>query len=80
MINLDFLDELAQKLEQILPPSFHEARQDIKENFKLVLETYFKKMNLVTAEEFHRQVKILEEMQKKILQLEEKLNQKKFLN
>lgn len=75
MLNLQSLDELANKLSQSLPPSLKEAKDDMKENFKVILQSGFAKMNLVTREEFDKQTALLRKAQEKLTLLEQRLNQ-----
>ncbi|MCD6047657.1 MAG: hypothetical protein K0S08_1304 [Gammaproteobacteria bacterium] len=75
MINLDSLDNLAHKLSQALPPSLKETKKDIEENFKVILQATFAKMNLVTREEFDRQTALLEKAREKLAALEKKLDE-----
>lgn len=75
MFNLEALDDLAHKLSQILPPSFKETKKDLEENFKIILQAGFKKMNLVTREEFDKQTALLQKAQEKLKQLEKHLNE-----
>ena len=44
-------------------------------NFKLILQTSFAKMNLVTREEFDNQTALLKKAQEKLLVLEKKINE-----
>ncbi len=75
MFNLDTLDDLAHKLSQALPPSLKEAKKDVEENFKIILQAGFSKMNLVTREEFDKQTALLHQARKKLAELEQRLNE-----
>jgi BMFP domain-containing protein YqiC len=77
MINLELLDELASKLSKVLPPSLKETKEDLKQNFKLILQASFTKMNLVTREEFDKQTALLQKAREKLTVLEAKIEQKK---
>ena len=76
MINLELLDELANKLSKVLPPSLKETKEDLKQNFKLILQASFTKMNLVTREEFDKQTALLQKAREKLNLLEAKIEEK----
>ena len=74
MMNFDTLDELANKLSNALPASLKEAKNDLKENFKVILQATLAKMNLVTREEFDKQTALLRKAQEKLTALEKKIS------
>jgi BMFP domain-containing protein YqiC len=68
-----FLNELAQKLCDALPPGLHTMKKDVEKNFHAVLQSTFNKLDLVTREEFDTQTKVLARSRKKIEDLEMKI-------
>ncbi len=59
MFNSQLFDDLSKKLYEILPQSAQQFEQDIKDQFKSVLQAAFAHLDLVTREEFDVQVKVL---------------------
>lgn len=75
-----FIDDLAQRLADALPPGLHALRNDIERNFNAVLRARLEKLDLVTRDEFDAQVRVLtrsraklEELEKKFAELEQRL-------
>ncbi len=75
MEKLKFLNELAQKLCDALPPGLHTMKKDVEKNFHAVLQSAFNKLDLVTREEFDTQTKVLARSRKKIENLEIKIKE-----
>lgn len=76
-----FIDDLAQRLANALPPGLHSLRQDIEHNFNAVLRARLDKLDLVTRDEFDAQTRVLarsraklEELERKIAELEQRLS------
>lgn len=60
------LDDLAHKLADAVPPGLRAARDDMKNNFRVLLQSAFNKMDLVTREEFDVQAKVLARSREKL--------------
>lgn len=78
-----FIDELLAKITTALPEDLQGLKDDTCKNIKVVLQSAFEKMELVTREDFEVQKKILARTQENIQQLtqevqrlEEKLSEK----
>lgn len=69
------LEDLANKLYANLPKNLQGIEQDIKQQFKEVLQTAFTHLDLVTREEFDVQVKVLARSREKIDVLEKTVDQ-----
>jgi Uncharacterized protein conserved in bacteria len=76
-----FIDDLAQRLAAALPPGLHALRNDIEHNFNAVLRARLEKLDLVTRDEFDAQARVLarsrarlEELERKIAELEQRLS------
>ncbi len=81
MKNPNFLNDLASRLCDALPPQLKAMKKDVEKNFHLILQTAFTKMDLVTREEFDAQTKVLARSRKKIENLEERIKElEKFLD
>ena len=64
MIDLSQIDDLARRLSSLVPPSLRqplssEARAELQQNFKSVLQAGLGKLDLVTREEFDVQRAVL---------------------
>ena len=70
MIDARTLDELAQKLAGLVPPSLVEARADLAANFRAALQSGLRSLDLVTREEFDVQRAVLLRTREKIEELE----------
>ena len=77
------LDELTDKLVNLLPKGVLDVQKDIEKNVRALLQSTFTKMDLVTREEFDVQSAVLartreklEQLEKQIAELESKYSQK----
>jgi BMFP domain-containing protein YqiC len=70
MIGMKALDDLAQRLTDLLPPGMDQARADIEKNMKAALQAGFSKLDLVTREEFDVQRAVLLRTREKLALLE----------
>lgn len=69
------IEDLAKKLYGSLPKNVQVIEEDIKQQFKEILQTAFTHLDLVTREEFDVQVKVLARSREKIEALEKTVNQ-----
>lgn len=70
MFDTKTLDDLAQRLANVLPPGMQAFQDEVKKNFQAVLQSTFAKMDLVTREEFDVQSAVLERTRLKLEALE----------
>lgn len=70
------LDELVDKLGQVLPPGAADLKADFDKNAKATLQSALAKMDLVTREEFDIQVALLERTREKLDKLEKLIEEK----
>jgi len=81
MKDKNFLNDLIEKLGDVLPGNLQEIKQDIKKNFNVVLLSAFDKLELVTRKEFDTQVKVLARSRQKIELLETRVTElEKIIN
>ncbi len=73
MIQIQNIDELAQRLAALVPPGMREAQADLAANFRSVLQSGLRTLDLVTREEFDVQRCVLLRTREKIEQLEQQL-------
>ena len=70
------LKELIDNISELLPKNTSEIKQDFKDNLKILLNDYLKRIDVVTREEFDVQSSVLAKTRKKLDDLEDKLSQK----
>lgn len=73
MINHKTLDDITQKISDMLPDSVGAMTDDLRNNIRAILEASLSKMNLVTREEFDVQSELLARTQERISELEKQL-------
>jgi BMFP domain-containing protein YqiC len=71
LIDLRKIEDLVERISKVLPPGANELRTEVRENIKLVLESSFARMNLVTREEFDAQSALLRRTREKLDELEQ---------
>jgi BMFP domain-containing protein YqiC len=79
MKNFDFLNDMAKKLCDALPPGLQTMKKDMEKNFHVVLQNTFSKLDLITREEFDAQTKVLSRTRKKVEALEVELKKLEHL-
>ncbi|MBH44697.1 MAG: hypothetical protein CMD88_04500 [Gammaproteobacteria bacterium] len=73
MIESKALIELIEKINKLMPKNGDTLRSDFKENIKILIEEYIKKMNLITKEEFDVQKEVLLKTRLKLEEIEKKI-------
>lgn len=80
MLNPKMLDEMSKKVSEILAQS---PAKDIEKNARALLASLFARLDLITREEFDVQQEALKrtrdklaEMEKRVAELEQRLNKK----
>ncbi|HEV7777052.1 MAG TPA: accessory factor UbiK family protein [Luteibacter sp.] len=67
------IDQLAERLASLVPPGLAQARADLHANFKDVLAQGLRRLDLVTREEFDVQRLLLARTREKLEQLEQRV-------
>jgi BMFP domain-containing protein YqiC len=70
MVDFKAIDELAQRLSDLLPPGMQEAGGDLQKNFRAALQAGLGRLDLVTREEFDVQRAVLLRTREKLELLE----------
>jgi BMFP domain-containing protein YqiC len=73
MVNVQTIDELAQRLAALVPPGLKQAREDLTANFRSALQSGLRELDLVTREEFDVQRCVLLRTREKIEELEQQV-------
>jgi len=83
MIGISAIDDVARRLADLVPPDARAARDDLVANFRDVLRSGLRRLDLVTREEFDAQRGVLlrtretvETLEARISELEERLGGK----
>jgi len=66
------IKELIEGILNILPQNTQNMKDDVKDNIKILLNDYLRKIDVVTREEFDVQKEVLLKTRKKLEDLEEK--------
>ena len=73
MIDPQKIDDLVRQLGASLPPEFASFEEEMKKQFKGILESTFQRLDLVSREEFDIQVKVLQKTRAKVEELQAQL-------
>jgi BMFP domain-containing protein YqiC len=73
MINVQSIDELAQRLAALVPPGLKQAHDDLSSTFRSALQSGLRELDLVTREEFDVQRCVLLRTREKIEELEQQV-------
>lgn len=73
MFDTKFIDDIAKRLSESIPPGLQEFKKDLEKNFRSVLQSAFAKLDLVTREEFDAQMGVLAKTRSKVEVLEKHL-------
>ena len=72
----DKIEELTQRITQLLPTNAQVLKDDFEANIHSLLQNSLSKMNIVTREEFDIQTALLERTREKLEQIEKQLDNK----
>tara|TARA_B000000565_G_C23623760_1_gene316030 strand:- start:255 stop:482 length:228 start_codon:yes stop_codon:yes gene_type:complete len=70
------IKELIESIASLLPSNTQEVKDDFKDNLKILLNDYLRKINVVTREEFDTQTAVLKKTRSKLDEIEKKLKNK----
>jgi len=73
MLDPKQLDDLTQRLSNLIPQGVKNMQTDIEKNIRTLLQSAFAKMDLVTREEFDVQTAVLERTRAKLEALEKQV-------
>ena len=68
------MKDLIEGILNILPQNTKEIKDDVKDNLKILVNDYLRRIDVFTREEFDVQKEVLLKTRKKLDDLEEKLN------
>ena len=67
------IDDLAERLGQLVPPGLKDLRAELQRNFRAVLQSQLSRLELVSREEFEVQQEVLKRTRAKLAKLEKQL-------
>lgn len=67
------VQELAERLSQVLPPGLVAVRDELKDNFRAVLQSQLSELDLVGREQFEVQKELLARLRQRVAVLEARL-------
>ena len=70
------IKELIESITSLLPSNTQEVKDDFKDNLKILLNDYLRKIDVVTREEFDTQTAVLKKTRSKLDEIEKKLKNK----
>ncbi|MDN5939390.1 MAG: accessory factor UbiK family protein [Salinisphaera sp.] len=73
MIDIRRLEELAERLAAVMPPSLGPIRREIEENLRAVLQSQLPRLDLVGREEFEAAREMLKHTRARVEELEAQL-------
>lgn len=73
MIDIQSIDQLADRVGRLIPPGIGQAREDIRANVRDVLMRGLRELELVTREEFDVQTEVLERTRQQLQTLERRI-------
>ena len=74
MLDPKQLDDLTQRLSNLIPQGIKNMQADVEKNIRAILQSAFAKMDLVTREEFDVQTAVLERTRAKLEALEKQVS------
>tara|TARA_B100001250_G_C19399918_1_gene614292 strand:+ start:168 stop:413 length:246 start_codon:yes stop_codon:yes gene_type:complete len=75
LFNLNNIEKIAAAISAVVPNQNAELREEFKKNIKAILSSAFKKMDVVTQEDFELQKSILKRTREKLEDLEIKITE-----
>lgn len=73
MFDTKTIDDIANRLAGVIPPSLNHLKEDMEKNFHAILQSALSRLDLVSREEFEVQKAVLAKTRKNLDVLEEKI-------
>lgn len=67
------IEDVAERLVQVLPPGLKALRRELADNFRAVLQANLDRLDLVSRERFETQAALLQRSRERLQQLEQRL-------
>jgi ubiquinone biosynthesis accessory factor UbiK len=73
MFDTKTIDDIANRLANVIPPSFNHIKEDMEKNFHATLQSALSRLDLVSREEFEVQKAVLAKTRHKLEALEKRV-------
>lgn len=73
MFDSKSIDDIANRLANVIPPSFNHFKEDAEKNFHAILQSALARLDLVSREEFEVQKAVLAKTRHKLEALEQRI-------
>lgn len=73
MFDTKTIDDIANRLANVIPPSFNHIKEDMEKNFHAILQSALSRLDLVSREEFEVQKAVLAKTRHKLEDLEKRI-------
>lgn len=73
MFDTKSIDDIANRLANVIPPSFNHLKEDLEKNFHAILQSALSRLDLVSREEFEVQKAVLTKTRQKLEILEQRV-------
>jgi BMFP domain-containing protein YqiC len=73
MFDSKSIDDIANRLANVIPPSFNHFKEDAEKNFHAILQSALARLDLVSREEFEVQKAVLAKTRHKLEVLEQRV-------
>ena len=73
MFDTKFINDMAKRFSDMLPPSLQNVKTDLEKNLHSLLQSTFAKLDLVTRDEFEAQAGVLAKTRTKVEILEQQV-------
>ncbi len=73
MFDSKSIDDIANRLANVIPPSLNHLKEDMEKNFHAILQSALGRLDLVTREEFEVQKAVLAKTRQKLEAMEERI-------
>jgi ubiquinone biosynthesis accessory factor UbiK len=73
MFDSKSIDDIANRLANVIPPSFNHFKEDAEKNFHAILQSALARLDLVSREEFEVQKAVLAKIRHKLEALEQRV-------
>lgn len=68
------VQDIAERLSQVLPPGLTSVRDELRDNFRAVLQAQLSELDLVSREQFEVQKELLLRLRKRLEALEQRVD------
>lgn len=72
-MNVNPIQDIAERLSQVLPPGLASVRDELRDNFRAVLQAQLADLDLVSREQFEVQKELLQRLRKRVQELEQRV-------